>query len=239
MRFLTFVIAALGCLLFNSCFDVREEIWIESDGSGRAELNYVIPSSALGLAGGEQGLREETQRVIDSFPDLQLDEFKVTPSGNDSIITLKASTSSILSLLDAKDNEVLKSMSETTSGFAGSFDVKLDGLVVDFDRKIDLQKALGFASLAISNAQRQRRQLHYIIHLPNKAGTHNATQTADGGRTLIWKHSLSEALSSTVSTSFRVKIPIPWWIFAGAALLAALFVWVLIKTYRRRRRRNS
>ncbi|MEP4078648.1 hypothetical protein [Haloferula sp.] len=239
MRFLFLILAVLGCLFLNSCIDVREEIWIERDGSGRAILEYVIPSSALELAGGEEGLRAEAQRIIDSLPDLHLDEFTVTPANGDSTITLKASTNSMLSLLDAGDNEVLKNLPKTTTGFAGAFDVKLDGLVVDFKREINLKEALGFASLAISSSQRQKRSLHYIIHLPAEASTHNATETENGGQTLIWKYPLSEALTSPISTDFRVRIPVPWWVFAGAGLLVAFFLWVLVKIWKRRRRRTS
>ena len=85
-----------------------------------------------------------------SEPNLHLDEFKVTAAGSDSIITLKASTESMLSLVDMQDNEVLQSLPDAASGIAGKFDVKLDGLAVDFDRRIDLQQALGFASLVVS-----------------------------------------------------------------------------------------
>lgn len=239
MKFLTFAITSLGCFFLNSCFDIREEIWIEADGSGRAKLEYVIPSSALGLAGGEQGLRQDVERLIDSEPNLHLDEFKVTAAGTNSIITLKTSTESMLSLIDMQDNEVAQSLPAAASGIAGAFDVKIDGLAVEFDRRIDLQQALGFASLAISGRQREQRQLHYIIHLPTVAGTHNATETADAGRTLIWNYTLGEALSSPINTSFRARIPIPWWVYAGAALLLALLVLALSKAWKRHMRRNS
>jgi hypothetical protein len=233
MRFLAIFLTTLGCLILNSCFDVREEIWIKPDGSGRAEVNYSVPSSALALAGGENGIQDEIQRIFDSEPELRLDEFVATSSGGDTNIRIKASTDSMLSLIDMQDNEVLKNLPEAASGFAGEFDVKLDGLAISFDRRINLQKTLGIASLVISGEQRQKRKLTYIIHLPNKPESHNAPSTADAGRTLIWNYTLGDALSSPISTSFIVKIPIPWWAYAGVALLLALLAWSLTKLIRR------
>jgi hypothetical protein len=231
MRFLPIFITSLGCLLLNSCFDVREEIWISPDGSGRAEMNYTIPSSAVTLAGGENGLRDQVQRIFDSEKALHLDEFVTTSSGGNTDIHIKASTTSMLSLVDMQENEVLRSLPEIASGFAGEFDVKLDGLAIDFDRRIDLQKTLGMASLVISGEQRQQREMTYIIHLPNKPESHNATKTSDGGHTLIWEYTLGDALSLPISTSFIVKIPIPWWAYVGVALLLIFIVWSLTKLF--------
>lgn len=238
MKIIPFLLCFLGCLLLNSCFDIREEIWIGSDGSGRAKLDYDVPSSALALIGGEEGLRDQVQRLFDSEPELNLDELTVTPAGGDSTITLKASTESMLSLIDMQENEVLKNLPESAMGIAGEFDVKLDGLAINFDRRIDLQKALGLASLVISGDQRRQRSLNYIIHLPNEAETHNATRTTDNGRTLIWEYTLGEALSKPISTNFLVKIPIPWWAYVVVALLIGLIAWTISKVWRRCRPSN-
>lgn len=239
MRSLLFLLCTLACLLLNSCFDVREEIWIKADGSGRAELEYVVPSGTFGLVGGESGLREKVQELIDSEPDLHLEELTITSHAGDTTITLKASTDSMVSLIGMQENEIIKTLPESALGFGGEFDVKLEGLAVSFDRRIDLQKALGLASLAISGNQRRQRNLNYTIHLPNKPKTHNATGTGDNGRTLIWEYTLGEALSKPISTNFLVKIPLPWWAYAGAALIAALIIFGGIKAWRRLRTRQT
>jgi hypothetical protein len=239
MRSLASAMAFVGCLLLSSCFDIREEIWIESDGSGRAELEYVIPSSALGLGGGEELLRKEVQRLIDSEPDLHLDSLAVSSNGKDSTISLKVSIDSMLSLISMQDNEVFRSMPESASGFIGEFDVSLAGLTVDFKRRIDLKGTLGLASLAISKDQREQRRLYYAIHLPNEAASHTATEVADEGRTLIWDYSLAQALSSPIDTNFRARIPIPWWLYAAFTSLLALFIWAIIKVRKGRLRKRS
>ena len=234
MRFLAFLLTSLGCLLLSSCFDIREEIWISANGTGRAELNYTVPSSAITLAGGEKGLREEVQRLFDSEPALKLDELSITPNGSDTLISLRASTDSMLSLIDLQENEAFSSLPDTALGFAGAFQVSLDGLTVNFDRRIDLQKALGLASLAISGDQRNKRQLRYVIHLPNQPETHNASEATDGGRTLIWNYTLGEALASPISTSFQAPIPIPWFLIAGVILLVVILLWAIAKVWRRK-----
>ncbi|MGB6221572.1 hypothetical protein [Haloferula sp.] len=239
MRFLTLAITTLGCLLLSSCFDIREEIWIHADGSGRGEFDYSIPASALALVGGEQGLRTKVLSIIESEPDIQLDEFRLTTSGDDVIIKLKVSVGSMLSLIDLQNSAAVKNLPDSASGFIGSFEVGIKGLSVDFRRHVDLKNSLGIGALAISSNQRKARRLNYTIHLPNVATRHNATKTADQGRTLIWEHSLGEALSSPLDTDFQMRIPIPWWAYALFALCAALFAWVLSRVWRRRFRPKS
>ena len=50
------LLAAAACLLLAACFDIREEVWIERHGAGRAELCYTVPESALLLTGGAAGV---------------------------------------------------------------------------------------------------------------------------------------------------------------------------------------
>jgi len=232
------LLCTLACSLLNSCFDVREEIWIKADGSGRAEMEYVVPAGALGLIGGESGLGEKIQELVDSEPDLHLEELTITSNAGDTTIILKASTDSMISLIGMQENEIIKALPESALGFGGQFDVKLEGLAVSFDRRIDLQKALGLASLAITGSQRRQRNLNYTIHLPNQPKTHNATGTADNGRTLIWEYTLGEALSKPINNQFLVKIPIPWWAYTGAALLAALIIFGGVKAWCRLKTRK-
>lgn len=237
MRFLTGTFAILACLFLAGCFDVREEIWIERDGSGRAAFEYVIPRSALAIVGGEAGLEAEIRKLFDSEPDLRLDGLSITGSGREATIALEASTDSMLSLTDLPDNELIKDLPDATKGFAGSFDVRLDGLAIEFQRKIDLKQALGLATVAIGGDQRRERRLSYIIHLPTAAKTHDATRAENGGKTLVWDYSLGEALLKPVNTSFRADIPIPWWIILAALTVLGLLAWGATRIWRRRSRR--
>ncbi|MFC7338464.1 hypothetical protein ACFQY0_14815 [Haloferula chungangensis] len=239
MKLLPYLLCFLGCWLLSSCFDVREEIWVAADGSGRAEMTYTVPATSLKLIGGESELRNQIHKLIDSEPELQLDELTITTSEGEAAITLKASTPSMLSLIEMQDNEVIRNLPKAASSFAGEFDVEWEGLAIDFDRRIDLQRALGFAALAVSSDQRRKRSLQYIIHLPNRAAVHNATRTEDEGRTLIWEFSLGDALASPLEIDFLVHIPIPWWVYLILTLIAVLIIAILVKARRRSAFRQS
>ncbi|MEM1083665.1 MAG: hypothetical protein AAGI48_06045 [Verrucomicrobiota bacterium] len=227
--------AILSCLLLGGCFDVREEIWIERDGSGRAAFDYRLPRRALELAGGEAGLKAEVGKLIDSEPELHLDALRITEDGKEARIELELSTDSMLSLLDMPENEHYEELPDATKGFAGNFDIRLRGLSLDFKRRIDLKEALGLASIAIGPEQRRERRLKYIIHLPAIPDEHNAMQVENEGRTLIWDYTLGEALRDPVNTTFQVRIPLPWWIWLIVASTITLIVFASIFVWKRRR----
>ena len=226
--------ACLACLLLASCFDLREEIWVHDDGSGRMRFDYAFPSEALLVVGGSEGIESDIRRLFDAEPDLRLDELAIEPSGTDTRLRLIASTDSMLSLMDLKESEAFQSLPRASGDLAGSFEVKLRGLSLDARRTVDFQRALGLAALAIGQEQRERRQVTYILHLPEPALEHNASHTENDGRTLVWQHTLGEALAHPVVTEFRTRLPLPWWVWPLLALLVALPT-VLLLRWRKRR----
>ncbi|WP_193213257.1 hypothetical protein [Luteolibacter marinus] len=225
---------AIVCLALCSCFDVREEIWIARNGSGRAELTYHVPSSALRLAGGSAGLEDRIRALIASEPKLRTDQVEVTEIGEDASIVVRISTDSMLSLLDLKDNEEFQSLPKSAGGIAGEINFKLRGLDVDFTRSVDVGGALGLASLAVGVEDRKNRHLTYIIHLPKAPRETNATSVRDGGKTLVWEATLGEALRRPIVTHFRAAMPIPWFVHAAAA-----FVLVCLAVLVRRRLKRA
>jgi hypothetical protein len=221
-----------ACLLLSACFDIREEVWIERNGAGRAELRYTVPESALLFNGG----------AIATQPSLMLDGVSVEVKDDRATVTVKVSTKSLLSLLDLKKSESFQNLSETTANIAGHFDVRLRWLDLDFSRSVQVKEALGLAALAIGAEERQNRRLTYIIHLPKAAKETNATQVTDDGKTLTWDYTLGEAMKKPVVTRFRATMPIPRyaWAAAAGALLAVVgsAAWVT-KKIRRLSRRNT
>ena len=97
-RFL--VLAA--CLTLAACFDIREEVWIERNGAGRAELRYTVPESALLLGGGAAGTEQKIRELIASQPSLILDGVAVEVKDERATVSVNVSTKSMLSLLDLK-----------------------------------------------------------------------------------------------------------------------------------------
>src|SRR6476660_2473852 len=95
----------LACLLLAGCFDIKEELWIHRDGSGKAELTYVIPSSALIVTGGIEGLERKIRDMMATQPKLNLDALDLKETEAGVRVAAKISTDSILSLLDLKRDE--------------------------------------------------------------------------------------------------------------------------------------
>lgn len=232
------LLALLGALLLSSCFDVREEIWIHRDGSGRIDFSYVVPPHALTLAGGEEELRKSVEAMTAETEGLRVEKFTITPTDRGTRIDIQASIDSLTSLLDLKDSETMASMPPIGEKLMGTFDIRLSPGGIDFERRIEVGSALGLARLAISGAERRERSMSYIIHLPTAATSTNADQILDGGHTLIWKRSLGETLGAPLAMEFRAPLPIPAWAIAlilAAILLALAFT---IRWFRKRRRRR-
>lgn len=228
------LLACLLCLVLASCFDIREEIWIHEDGSGRMQFDYAFPSEALLVVGGTEGIEGDLRKIFDAEPDLRLNELTIEPDGDDIHLRIVASTDSLLALRDLKESHAFQALPRASSDLAGTFEVKVRGLAIDARRTIDFQRALGLAALAIGKDQRDRRHVTYIFHLPTPALEHNATRTEDAGRTLVWQRTLGEALDQPLVTQFRTRIPLPWWTWALLVLVIALPA-VLIILWRRRR----
>lgn len=233
MRFL----AGLACLTLSACFDIREEFWIKRDGSGRAELTYVVPGSATMLAGGATGIESKIRNLVATQPKLRLEDVSVTEEGDRAKIAVKISTDSMLALADLKKGDGFKNMPSAAVDLAGSFDVRLSGLMVDFSRTVRVKEALGWAALGIGAEDRANRHLTYIAHLPTVAKETNATSIEDGGKTLIWDSTLGEALKQPLVTTFRARMPIPTvaWFAASLIILAVVGLALRIRSMLRRR----
>lgn len=232
-RFLALIVAACGCLLLSSCLDIHEEIWIQADGSGHATLTYTVPETTLLIAGGKQELEISIRQFFDSYPEFQLDDFQVEVIGTEARITLRASTDSVISLANLSASDNFLALSNSTKSLFGSFDIKAQALDVDFQRSVDLQRAIGLASLTINGRERSQRRIIQVIHLPALPKSHNASRSENGGRTLIWEHSLGEALRAPVDSSFHLRIPLPAWSIAAILLLITVILYGSFRAIRR------
>ncbi len=223
--------AALLCLALAACFDIREEVWVRADGSGRAELRYAVPETAALLAGGPQGLERHIRELIESQPPLKLEKIEVISARGETRIAVDISTDSMLSLLDLKESESMRELPSAAEDLMGNFDVRIHGLDIDFTRMVRVKEALGLAALGVSREQREIRRLSYVIHLPKPPKESNAPRTENNGRTLIWDHSLNEAMQGPLSIRFRARMPLPRWVVptfcavAFAAVFASLRLW--------------
>jgi hypothetical protein len=224
----------------TSCLELREEVWIEADGSGRMAIDYSVPTRALAAFGGAGGVRGEIESLFDEIDGLDLDEVRVeNVDSSRTRLRVAASAPSMLDLLDLRESEALTKLPPSAAHFMGEIEVGLDGLNVEMHRRLDLKRGLGLAALGIDRRERETRRVTYIVHLPVAAGTHNATRTENGGRTLIWEHTLGDALTAPLELEFRSPLPIPRALLIAAGLvvgaLAAAFVWL----WKKRRARKA
>lgn len=234
LKFLAFI----PLLLLSSCFDLREEIWIDSRGGGRLQFDYVLPVQAIGPIGGEKAIRERIDAILRDVPELKLDELEIQRSETDFTIHAELSTDSMLSLSEIRERPVFQELPPTAHKLAGTIDFEIQGTDVVFNRQIDVGSALGFAALVIPAEDRAKRRTTYIIHLPKAATNHNATRTENSGQTLIWDQTLGEALRSPTNMNFVAPLPIPWTLLT-IALITLVALLILLTRWLKRRKRQT
>jgi hypothetical protein len=228
-RFLA--IAAAG--LLTSCIDGHEEIWLNADGSGRADATYSLPAAAASLQGGESGIHRMIEEFLRATPAISNSSCAVTTVGDRLKIRVQTRFDSALDLKDISASSAIKKLPSAAHGLAGEIKAEVRGLSVDFARTMRLGDALP-GSQFIPASQLAGRNLTYIIHLPKAATDSNATRTEDSGRTLIWDFPLSEALQGPITTRLTAPIPIPIWAIATISIFGiALMIIAARKLIRR------
>ena len=222
------LLAGLACLLACSCFDIREEVWISADGSGRAELTYVVPASAVKLAGGNEELEGKIRTAIARQHQLRLDGLQVSGEGDRVTVQVALSTDSVMSLRKLDDEGSMDDVPSAAVDLAGKFHVRMRGLDIDFTRTVRVKEALGLASLMIGREERRSRRIESILHLPVPVRESNATVIADGGKTLEWRSTLDDALKGPLVTRFKARMPVPktvWFATALVVIAVAGLIW--------------
>lgn len=228
-RFLA--IATAGFL--TSCIDGREEIWLEANGSGRADVTYTMPAAAALLQGGESGIQHMIEEFLKNTPAISTSSCAVTTEGDRLKIRVQTQFNSALELKDISASSAIKKLPSAANGLTGEIKAEVRGLSVDFSRTMRLGDALP-GSQFIPASQLAGRNLTYIIHLPKAAKDSNATRTEDSGRTLIWDFPLSEALKGPITTRLTAPIPIPIWVTAPISILGISLLILIARKFIRR-----
>jgi len=233
-RTLALACLAILSLLISSCIDGREEVWLNADGSGRAELEYEIPAAAARFHRGETGVREMIGKLLKDHPDSR---YEVSTRGDRLKIHVALAFKSAGDLAALTSSATQQKAPASFDHLAGIFDISRSFRTVEFNRTISPGKA--FPVALVPADQWKNRKLSYTIHLPVVPEESNATRITDGGRTLIWEQPLTTAVRQPILIHFKAKIPIPGWIIAVVgvmilAIAAAAGTWI-----RRRMNRPS
>lgn len=232
--------ACLCALVFTSCLDTREEVWINADASGAARFQIAMPLATTKLHGGEAGVKKMIEDYLNEttvFSSYSLN----TSSEDDRLkIDLAVTFDNALDLRKATTGEAFEKLPSASAEMMGHTEVEFQGLSLAFSRRTELYKAIPGA-VFFPKSQLQGHSITTIIHLPEAATANNATSTENGNRTLIWTTPLETAFSKPMETSFTMPIPIPW--FAISLVVTLLIIMISALTYyilrRRARRRNA
>lgn len=217
MIFMRIMLLLVACLL-SACIDGHEEIWLEANGSGRAEISYSLPQAAARFQGGEAGVSEMIEKFLADNPAIRSSSHRVRTEGDRLEIFVTATFGSALDLKEFATGPSLEALPSSASALAGEVMIETRGRTVDFARRIAPGSALPGASL-LPASNFEGRSLRYTIHLPVAPLESNATRSLNGGRTLVWDFPLADAIRSPITTRFVAKVPIPPWLVAASALL--------------------
>lgn len=226
-------LAPLAALALAGCIDSREEVWIDRDGGGRAEIRVDIPTAATRLHGGAAGVR----RLIDSFfaasPEIRSSKVDVHTTGDRTVVDVAMEFDSALKATEMTGGEAIDHLPPAARHLSGEVEARLRGLTLDFNRVISPGEAIPGVSW-LPKSQLEGHRLEYIIHLPAVAKTSNATRTENGGRTLVWDIPLAAAVRQPFSTSFEMDLPIPWSKVSAVAIpLSLAGGWLLLRRVRK------
>ncbi|MEO5917919.1 MAG: hypothetical protein ABIS50_27040 [Luteolibacter sp.] len=231
------VLAVSTACLLVSCIDGHEEVWLNADGSGRADVTYDLPAAAARFQGGEDGVRKMLGDFLLHTPGIKNSTCEVTTRDGRLTIHVQGSFDSALDLKEISKGESLEKLPSSATGLTGETHVSMKGRTVDFSRTIDAGSALPGSSF-MPASQFAGRTLSYIVHLPVAAMESNATRIEDEGRTLVWNFPLAQAIKGPVITRFKAKAPIPTWMLASAGaatFLAGSLALVVVGKLRRRK----
>lgn len=228
------LLACAAAVLLASCIDGHEEIWLNANGSGRAEVHYSLPAAAAKFQGGETGVQRMIVGFLQACPAMSGSTCEVSTVGDRLQIRVRIDFASALELQKVATGSALAKLPSSATGLMGDFDVKLRGLHVDFARTIRAGDALPGA-IFMPVASFKDRRLTYIIHLPRAATQSNATRVEDSGRTLVWEVPLAVAIQGPVVTRFSAPIPLPRWALVAGAVLGGLAVVFGVRKFLRTR----
>jgi len=218
-------------LLLVSCIDGEEEIWLKRDGSGRLEATYKMPGAIMKRFGSAPDLQQKLEDAIAKEPSIRVTHIGHHMEDGRVVFEFGAKFDDIR-ILAAFPKKHLRDPStpgtaSSEEALFGTMDLQVKGLTLIFEREIDLTPVLP-DSARQNPGMLGESVFRYTVHVPTKANRHNATSTADMGRTLLWEFPLRKYTNAPMSLIMKAPLPMPWWVWLTGSLIGVIFLLLLI-----------
>lgn len=228
----------LGVLLLNACLDVREEFWIHEDGSAEAEITCHMPKAATFALGGADGAKALAERILKDEDSIDSYKVQVIESGKQLTLKVHCEVDELLKFDRLRKSiQRQEDLHPAVRKMVGDFDITIDGLSgVSVTRTVSPGEAVP-ALLWLPKSQTEGHRMVKIMHFPMAITNHNAHETWDDNRTLMWESSLDSAIRNPLVYQFVMPYPIPWaWVAAAGISLVAIMVCIVLLVKKRRQR---
>lgn len=231
-RLCVILISGITC----SCIDVREEFWLHKNGSAAAEITCRMPRMATMAIGGPEAIREMTERIL--AEDKRVDSYEVQVTEEQKRVSLRihCRVDDAMDLRRLRDSIKLhKELPPQVRKMVGDFDISLKGVGgLAVTRTVNPSDAVP-ALRWLPKTNMEGHSFVKILHFPHPVSDHNAHDSWDDGRTLMWESSLANAIQGPLVYEFVMPLPIPWvWIgvVVISIVLLVLIGFLLIKKRR-------
>ncbi len=228
------LIAGLLAFLLVSCIEGEEEIWLQTDGSGRIEATYRMPTAVAQKIGEPDELVRILKEAAARDPHVELTsvEHQARRDG----ITLKFSgTFDDLRKLASFPQRQLRDPEKPDKRVKaevlfGETNLKISRRGISYDRKVDISWLLKSSPAAKPivkiPALLGKSSFRYTLNLPVPARESNATSRSGNGHRLEWTFPLKKHVEEPMHLTAEGDLPLPGtiWIILLTALVLLFFI---------------
>lgn len=225
---LNFSFLILIAVLLGGCVDYHEEMWLNSDLSGRVNMVISVQEEIVkGATGLEKDLSEEgVRRDVERLPGVKLEGFESFREAGKVVAKLRINFDSLEKLTrhEASAGE------STPLSLLGTMSLREEGRKWVLERTLTAlpetkAKSTGSDLLAkgLGSLLFSKNHLSYKLHLPGEIITANSQRIAAKERTVEWNFTLAQAMREPPVMRAEWKKAFPWlWLVIGCGPLAGV-----------------
>ena len=218
--FVCWILAALSAAMVSSN-DLREEVWLNPDGSGRARIEAEMSSAVAGLQGGEAEIRRQIEEMLATQAGFRAPVIEITNGNRKVRVVTRFAFESASDLLVDSTAQGASAKPSRIEHMIGEIEAAQSGWTLRIRRKMNHGKAFPGASM-LPTARLDGYNLTTILHLPSRPVSSNANRVENNGQTLIWEQPLSHALRNPAEQQVSIQNAFPWVPVSGIAAAIAI-----------------